>query len=323
MKIFAIVFAAPVLLFTLTTSLSASRPAPAPSVPNVSTVYFQTRTPAIIAHRGAADEEARRNGFHEGTLEAYRYAAGLGVEVLEMDVHVTTDRRLLVHHDDKLPAACAGQDRISRLSAGQVKACRAGLGYEIPELREIFTSFPRTRMTIEMKTPGNSLTGSYTGIAALLWNEIRSHGMERTVSVSSVSGSSTKEFRGLVNGIPTGLSAGEQVSFLLCYLARLPGWACAGVPRDANHLLETPFVHKELEFLGVSLPIFSLVSDSFVGQARAYQYRLNYWTVNKPDDIRRVFAVRADGVITDNPGLARIAVRYLWDENAYAQRWYS
>lgn len=306
MRIHALSRATAVVLFiTAVGALQASRSRPAPSIPTVSSVYFNTRTPAVTAHRGAADEEARRHGFHEGTMAAYRYAAGLGVEVLEMDVHLTTDRRLAVHHDDKLPKNCAGQDRISRLSMSQVKNCRGVLGYEIPELREIFRAFPRYRMTIEMKTPGNSLIKSYDGIAGVLWNEINAHGMAPYVSVSSVSGSSTDDFRGRVNGVPTGLSAGEQISFLLCYLPRLPQWACAGVPRDPNHIMETPYLHSDLSFLGIDVPFISLVTTSFVGQAHRYSYRLNYWTVNTADRIRRVFAAGADGVITDNPALAQ------------------
>ncbi len=299
-RVFRPAFAAMILLSAF--GLFANRSAPS-GVP-VASVYFNTRTPAVIAHRGAADEEARRGGFHEGTIAAYRYAADLGVDVLEMDVHKTADGRLAVHHDDKLPKTCSGKSHAHELTMAQLKACRTTLGYEIPELREIFRAFPTYRMTIEMKTPKNSLIQSYSGIASLLWNEIRTHKMESRVSVSSVHGGQTGDFRALVRGLPTGLSAPEQVAFLLCYVARLPQWACAGVPRNATHLMETPYFHKDLALLGINLGSISLVTSGFVSHARSYDYRVNYWTVNGSAEIQRVYQAGAAGVITDNPARA-------------------
>ncbi len=272
---------------------------------SVSSVYFDHFKPAVVAHRGAADQESKRYGFHEGTIEAYRYAAGLNVEVLEMDIHKTTDNRLAVHHDDKLPKLCSGQDKIHNLSLTQLKACKSVIGYEIPELREILRAFPGRRMTIEMKTPDNSLFKNYDGIETLLINELRSSGQGPYVSVSSVSGTSTRNFRNMTRGISNGLSAGEQVGFLLCYTARLPQWACIGVPKNSRYMMETPFFHKDLTLLGVNFTIVSLVTQSFVNHAHKYNYRVNYWTVNAAADVARVFGTGADGVITDNPALAQ------------------
>ncbi len=271
---------------------------------SVTSVYWNTIKPAVVAHRGAADQEARTNGFHEGTIAAYRYAASIGADVLEMDVHKTTDNRLAVHHDDRLPGLCNGQDKIHNLSLTQLKACKGSLGYEIPELREILRTFPRYRMTIEMKTPDNSLFKSYSGIEALLWSELVAANMTGYVSVSSINGSCVKNFRNIVKGLPTGLSAGEQISFLLCHMARLPQWACAGVPRGERFMLETPYFHKDLTLLGVNFTVISLVTTSFTNRAHNYDYRVNYWTVNAAADIQRVYSVGADGVISDNPRLS-------------------
>ena len=49
--------------------------------------------PLIIAHRGGADI------FPENTMVAFEGAAMLGVDVLEMDFHLTSDNYLITMHD--------------------------------------------------------------------------------------------------------------------------------------------------------------------------------------------------------------------------------
>ena len=287
----------------ISTGLSAARRAPAPTIPRVDSVYLNLPDKAVIAHRGAADDEARQNGFHEGTLEAYYYAANLNVDVLEMDIHKTADNRLALHHDDELPATCSGKDKISELSMSALKSCRTTLGYEIPELKELFQHFPGYRMTIEMKTPNNSLIKRYEGIENLLWNEINAYNMGPYVSVSSVNSTTIKNFRNLVDGVPTGLSVPEQVSFLLCYIARLPEWACAGFPDD-THVLEPPFLSADIAFWGLDLGSIGIVTSSFADWSHKYGMRLHYWTVNEVSNMNKAFNTGADGVITDNPARA-------------------
>ena len=48
---------------------------------------------AVIAHRGAS------GNFPENTIPAFEEAIRLGVEMIEFDVHLTRDGRLLIIHD--------------------------------------------------------------------------------------------------------------------------------------------------------------------------------------------------------------------------------
>jgi glycerophosphoryl diester phosphodiesterase len=66
--------------------------------------------PIVIAHRGGA---ALRP---ENTIAAFQYASKLGVDMLEFDLNVTADDRIVIHHDSTVsPAVC-------RASAGsQIK----------------------------------------------------------------------------------------------------------------------------------------------------------------------------------------------------------
>src|SRR5262245_19179075 len=53
--------------------------------------------PSVVAHRGAS------SAFPENTLAAFRGAAALGADWIELDVRRTADRHLVVHHDPAAP----------------------------------------------------------------------------------------------------------------------------------------------------------------------------------------------------------------------------
>jgi glycerophosphoryl diester phosphodiesterase len=57
---------------------------------------FQMKTPLLFAHRGGARE------FPESTKEAFRKAYDLGTDVLELDVQLTKDKKIVVWHGPKL-----------------------------------------------------------------------------------------------------------------------------------------------------------------------------------------------------------------------------
>jgi glycerophosphoryl diester phosphodiesterase len=81
-----------------------------------------------IGHRGA------RSFAPENTLEAFEKAARLGCHMVELDVHLTSDRVPVVHHDDDLlrcsDAAVRYPGRssyfISDFTAAQIKSLDAG-----------------------------------------------------------------------------------------------------------------------------------------------------------------------------------------------------
>jgi glycerophosphoryl diester phosphodiesterase len=50
------------------------------------------------------------------------------------------------------------------------------------------------------------------------------------------------------------------------------------------------------------------VTARLVAATHQHGHRLNVWTVNQPDDIQRLCALGVDGIITDDPRLARQAL---------------
>src|SRR5207237_3843916 len=80
----------------------------------------------VIAHRGASARE------WENSLAAFRAAAALGADAVELDVHATADGVIVVHHDE----AIAGQ-RIARMTGKQLTALRLANGEPVPTLGDV------------------------------------------------------------------------------------------------------------------------------------------------------------------------------------------
>ena len=79
--------------------------------------------PLVIAHRGASAREV------ENSLAAFRAAAGLGSDGVELDIHATADGALIVHHDEKI----GGVHHIPYLTAKRVRELRLANGEPIDD----------------------------------------------------------------------------------------------------------------------------------------------------------------------------------------------
>lgn len=93
----------------------------------------------VLAHRGAHDPESP--GVRENTVEAFRRAAGLGADGVELDVRPSSDGALVVHHDAAVPdgriiATTARRDLPGWLpDLGEALAACAGLALVNVELK--------------------------------------------------------------------------------------------------------------------------------------------------------------------------------------------
>ena len=95
----------------------------------------------IIAHRGASGHAP------ENSLEAFRLAARLGADGVELDVHATSDGQIVVFHDGAIP----GFGPISETPVERVRQARLPNGEPIPLLSEVLAAIPASDIWIEVK----------------------------------------------------------------------------------------------------------------------------------------------------------------------------
>src|SRR5215510_7931942 len=82
--------------------------------------WLREYRPLSVAHRGHSI------AYPENTLEAYRKAIELGVEMIECDVNITSDGKLVMMHDSTLNRTTNGSGRVSGAAWTDIQGLDAG-----------------------------------------------------------------------------------------------------------------------------------------------------------------------------------------------------
>jgi glycerophosphoryl diester phosphodiesterase len=270
---------------------------------NVCLALLLSSLPAMAidlqGHRGA------RGHLPENTLPAFELAIAQGVTTLELDVGVTRDGVVVVHHDRALnPDLARGPDGqwvrapaptihslsfaelerydVGRLRPGSEYASRFKSqkpldGTRIPKLEQVLKLDPDVRFNIETKilpdAPGDTLPPE--PFARALIAEVRKAGVEKRTTIQSF------DYRTLK------VVEREAPEIATAYLTA------------RRHSTEPEKVHA----LGAKIwsPEFSVLNEGIVRRAKALGLKIVPWTVNEPVDIARVLELQVDGIISDYP----------------------
>jgi glycerophosphoryl diester phosphodiesterase len=242
--------------------------------------------PRVIAHRGASGHAP------ENTLSAFLLASEMGAEAIELDVHLAADGEVVVIHNDTVDATTDGHGRVSQMTLDELKALDAGGWYDvryagerIPTLAEVFEAVGhRLLINVEIKVErglGATRARQSGQLEVEVIRLIEDYQMTRRVILSSFSPGSLRRAHRLHPNIPLG--------FLY---ARSPRRSPLLMPRIV-HTLVVPYDALH--------PALSLVDAAYVAGARRWGPPVNVWTVNAPDDMRRVSALGVAGIITNYP----------------------
>lgn len=82
--------------------------------------WLREYRPLSVAHRGHSI------AYPENTLEAYRKAIELGVEMIECDVNITSDGKLVMMHDSTLDRTTNGSGLVSSVTWDEIQRLDAG-----------------------------------------------------------------------------------------------------------------------------------------------------------------------------------------------------
>ena len=106
----------------------------------------------IMGHRGAAALEP------ENTLRSIGRAIEIGVDAVEIDVHLSKDKKVVVIHDETLDRTTNGTGDVHSHTLEELKALSAGKGERIPTLQEVIDFIDRRiRLVIELKAEGTEM----------------------------------------------------------------------------------------------------------------------------------------------------------------------
>ncbi|MBI3185045.1 MAG: glycerophosphodiester phosphodiesterase [Myxococcales bacterium] len=214
-------------------------------------------------------------------------------DVLELDVHATGDGEWVVSHDATVDRCTEGTGAIASMSWRELARLDAGFrfqqgaafpfrgrGLRIPRLPEVLRAFPAVRLNIELKA------GSPPALADLLRGE----------------------------GVVARVCVGSESDELAAALHQSLPEACHFYPRDAAAAFvlavkqgDEPPLDERFEVLDLPLYFHELrVFDSALRDAAARCGKwINVWTVDEPEEMRRLVAEGVGGIMTDRPDLLR------------------
>lgn len=126
------------------------------------------------AHRGLHDPSL---GIPENSIPAFERAAGLGFGS-ELDVHLTSDRRLVVVHDSDLARLTGEQAIVEELSLPELAQLRlGGTGERIPLFSEVLGVYGRQGMKIPLIVEVKTRDDNYAQLAAAVMEELDRHAL--------------------------------------------------------------------------------------------------------------------------------------------------
>jgi len=106
----------------------------------------------IIAHRGHSAL------YPENTLLAFEKAIEAGAGMIELDIHLSRDRQIVVIHDETLYRTARRRGRVNQLTLEELKGCNANYGMDewgfvsIPTLEEVIATVAgRVLINVEIK----------------------------------------------------------------------------------------------------------------------------------------------------------------------------
>lgn len=251
--------------------------------------FSRDQGPMVIAHRGGSSLRP------ENTIAAFKHALELGAHGLEMDVHLSRDKELVVIHDTTVERITEGRGRVEDMELKELKELDPGYGFtppgrpgehpwrgqglEIPALREVLQEFPDTPLCIEIK-PDNP------EIVQILADMLREFGRLDNTVVSSFHHDVLERLRQELPGAITGASKVEVRRLYILHLFHLDG-------------LYSP------DFQVLQIPEkwgpFKLATQEFIRRAQDKGLLVQVWTVDKEESMRRYLEMGVDGIITDRP----------------------
>lgn len=216
----------------------------------------------ILGHRGCAGLEP------ENTIRAFKRAIDLGVDLIEFDVRMTKDKKLVIIHDEKLDRTTNGQGFLRDFNFEEIRKFDAGKGEKIPSLEEAIDFLKNQKPTIVIEIKEPETTEEILKI-------INREKIEDKVIIVSFWLEVLKKIKEIDPKIKTVTLFRKKVKNVI------------------------PLV-KKIKTDGLGLEYHS-IDREIVKDCHKKNLEINAWTVNKIEDIERIIKLEVDIISSDFP----------------------
>lgn len=230
----------------------------------------------IFAHRGYAAK------FPENTMIAFKKAAEVGADGIEIDVQFTKDKEIVLIHDLKVDRTTNGTGYVKDYSLKQLKELEANFRFKniekqsIPTLVEFFEWLRTTDLDCIIEIKNAQIR--YEGLEEEILRLINEYSFENRIVISSFNHYSL-----------------VKISKLAPYIETAPLY------RDG---LYRPWKYaKEIKSRAIH-PSYIVASDEIIKKSIHNDVAVRPFTVNKDKEMRRLFNINCSAIITDEVELA-------------------
>ena len=228
----------------------------------------------IFAHRGFSGK------YPENTMLGFQKAVEIGVDGIELDVHLTKDNELVIIHDEDIRRTCDGEGLVKDMTLEELRRFDASATFRgvygfcgIPTLREYFELVKDTEIitNIELKTG----VYEYPTIEKRTVELIKEFGLEEKIIFSSFNHFTVKRCEEIAPEIKRGFLTGDWIYDFGKYTKERNVKCCH--------------------------PWHITLSQEVVDEMHAQGREINTWTVNEYEDIERLAAMGVDSLIGNFP----------------------
>ena len=235
------------------------------------------------------------------TLLAYDQALEDGADMLELDIHETSDHVIIVMHDATVDDTTNCTGLIKEMTFAELRECDAGyewtqdgetypyrgIGLVVPSLEEVLDTYPDTPVNIEIKQSEPSLVDNLVAL-------VRQYEFEDKMVGASFSDDILAELRAAAPEIATSLGEGESISF----------WIKSNAPIDPEYVPPGEFLQFPVEYDLGGGNIVEVLHPGFMQRVEEHDMYVHIWTVNDEAEMRELIEVHGvHGIMTDDPPL--------------------
>jgi glycerophosphoryl diester phosphodiesterase len=251
--------------------------------------FFSPSSRALVfAHRGGCALGP------ENTLAAFDLGLQAGADGLELDVHLSADGMVVVHHDTTLDRTTSAEGNIASKTVAELAKVDAAFRFDdqgtypfrnqgigIPTLRDVLQRYRDIPIIVEMKVDSAELGEAVA-------SEVRRAGAAERVCAAGYGSRSAAAVR----------AALPEMAFSACHaevrMAVYRAWARWPVRRTPYQAYQVPETSGALR----------IVSPRFLRYAHEDGLGVQVWTVDEESDMRRLLEWGVDGLISNRPDVA-------------------
>ena len=228
----------------------------------------------IFAHRGFSGK------YPENTMLAFQKAVEIGVDGIELDVHLTKDNEIVIIHDEDIKRTCDGEGLVKDMTLEELRKFDASATFRgvygfcgIPTLREYFELVKDTPIitNIELKTG----VYEYPTIEKRVIDMVREFGLSDKIIFSSFNHFTVKRCEEIAPEIKRGFLTGDWIYDFGKYTAERNVQCCH--------------------------PWHVSLSEEVIREMHEAGCEINTWTVNEYADIEKLSKWGVDSLIGNFP----------------------